>query len=168
MNKNIKKNLPFMNWLIEVAEEKIIEHKLLKKIFDSNEEFIIFTIIWLRVYKDLYLKIKDLDLNCINTLTYDQYIKEYYSNQKNKYLGMTINGVTRECEIPRSTVKRTIEKLIKKGMLNRNKNILIIPTNNVRDIMKAYRQYIFQSNKRIYSLFENLNLKNQNNKKDNL
>ena len=28
---NLKKNIPFMAWLIEVAEEKIIEHRLLKK-----------------------------------------------------------------------------------------------------------------------------------------
>ena len=32
----LKKNIPFMSWLIEVAEEKIIEHRLLKKEFNSH------------------------------------------------------------------------------------------------------------------------------------
>ena len=155
-----------MSWLIEVAEEKIIEHKLLKKTFTSNEEFIIFTIIWIRVYKDLYLKIKELDIDCSNFTTYDQFIKEYYNNQKNRYLGMTINGVTRECEIPRSTVKRIIEKLIKKNMLKKNENLLIIPTNKVRDIMKDYRQYVFKSNNRTYSMFKDLDLANIHKEKE--
>ena len=33
LETNLKKNIPFMEWIIEVAEEKIIEHRLLKKEF---------------------------------------------------------------------------------------------------------------------------------------
>ena len=162
VNLKIKKNVSFMNWLIEVAEEKIIEHRLLKKKFNSHEEFIIFTIIWMRVYKDLVKKIKNLNLQKqikISNSSIEQYIKDYYTNQKDGYLGMTINGVTRESNIPRTTVKRIIEILIKKNLVQRNKNRLIIPRNQVRDLMKNYRQYIFQSNRRLYSLFDDLNLK---------
>ena len=162
VNLKIKKNVSFMNWLIEVAEEKIIEHRLLKKKFNSHEEFIIFTIIWMRVYKDLVKKIKNLNLQKqikISNSSIEQYIKDYYTNQKDGYLGMTINGVTRESNIPRTTVKRIIEILIKKNLVQRNKNRLIIPRKQVRDLMKDYRQYIFQSNKRLFSLFDDLNLK---------
>ena len=162
VNLKIKKNISFMNWLIEIAEEKIIEHRLLKNNFNSHEEFIIFTIIWMRVYKDLVKKIKNLNLHKqikISNSSIEQYIKDYYTNQKDGYLGMTINGVTRESNVPRTTVKRIIEILIKKNLVQRNKNRLIIPRNQVRDLMKNYRQYIFQSNRRLYSLFDDLNLK---------
>ena len=37
---------------------------------------------------------------------------------------------------------------------------LIIPTINVRDAMKNYRQYIYKSNKRISNIFNELDLKN--------
>ena len=118
VNLKIKKNVSFMNWLIEVAEEKIIEHRLLKKKFNSHEEFIIFTIIWMRVYKDLVKKMKTLNLQNqikISNSSIEQYIKDYYTNQNDGYLGMTINGVARESNVPRTTVKRIIEILIKKN-----------------------------------------------------
>ena len=161
-NSKIKKNISFMNWLIEVAEEKIIEHRLLKQKFNSHEEFIIFTIIWMRVYKNLVKKMKNLNLQNqikLSNSSIEQFIKDYYTNQNDGYLGMTINGVTRESNVPRTTVKRIIEILIKKKLLKRNENRLIIPRSQVRDLMKDYRQYIFQSNKRLYSLFDELNLK---------
>ena len=156
---NLKKNIPFMKWIIEVAEEKIIEHRLLKKQFNSNEEFIVFTIIWMRVFKSIVKEINDLPSDKDNKLTADIFIKNFYLNQKNEYLGMTINGVTRESEIPRSTVKRIIETLIKKSLVARNSKNLITPTIEVRDAMKIYRQYIFKSNSRIYNIFNELKLK---------
>ena len=159
---NLKKNLPFMELIIEVAEEKIIEHRLLKKEFNSHEEFIVFTIIWIRVFKTIFNKLKEDSLcntEIEDIITVDEYIKEFYLNQKNEYLGMTINAVTREGEIPRSTVKRIIENLIEKKLVKKNSKNLVIPTSQVRDAMKFYRQYIYKSNKRIYSIFENLNLK---------
>ena len=158
-----------MEWIIEVAEEKIIEHRLLKKKFNSHEEFIIFTIIWMRVFKKIFKNIKDLQLNDINiyeNISVDDYIKDFYSNQKDEYLGMTINAVTRESEIPRSTVKRIIENLIKRSLVKKNPNNLIIPTIKVRDHMKFYRQYIFKSNNKISKLFNDLNIKNSYDEKN--
>jgi hypothetical protein len=160
---DLQKNIPFMAWLIEVAEEKIIEHRLLKKKSKSHEEFIIFTIIWMRVFKTMIKKLKEdsLSVKCINKSTLiDQYIENFYLNQEDEYLGMTINAITRESEIPRSTVKRIIENLIEKELVTKNKKNLIIPTFKVREVMKDYRQYIFKSHKKNYSLFESLNLKN--------
>ena len=158
---DLQKNIPFMEWLIEIAEEKIIEHRLLKKEFNSHEEFIVFTIIWMRVFKTMFKKLeKESIKNSFkqsNTIT-DTYIKNFYTNQQDEYLGMTINAITRESEIPRSTAKRIIENLIKKKLVTKNIKNLIIPTFRVRDIMKSYRQYIFKSNKKNYLLFENLNL----------
>ena len=158
-HSHLTKNIPFMSWLIEVAEEKIIEHRLLKKTFNSHEEFIVFTIIWMRVFKTIFKELKKDSLNKENILV-DEYIKKFYLNQKDEYLGMTINAITRESKIPRSTVKRIIEKLINKELVKKNPKNLIIPTIKVRDEMKFYRQYIYKSNKRINSIFEDLNLKN--------
>ena len=164
MNKIIEKNIPFMSWIIEVAEEKIIEHRLLKQKFSSHDEFIIFTIIWLRVYKKIYIELKtgglakkNIDLN----ISLDDFIKKFYKDQKDQYLGMTINAITRESLIPRSTVKRNIEKLISQKLLQRNLKNLIIPTSKVRDAMENYRKYIFKSNKKNYNLFRSLDLQNR-------
>ena len=161
MVKVIKEYVPFVEWIIEVAEEKIIEHRLLQKKFKSHEEFIIFTIIWMRVYKSIHNSIKNDQIN----LGIDTFIKNFYNNQKNQYLGMTINAITRESKIPRSTVKRIIENLINKKLVARNNNRLIIPTANVRDYMKNYRQFIFRSNKKLNKLFNNLDLENFNEEK---
>ena len=162
MNEKTYKYIPFMEWIIEVAEEKIVEHRLIKQGFKTNEEFIIFTIIWLRVYKNIFQKIKIANLeNNVNvsSKTLDQFFKNYYKNQDNIHLGITINAIARESLIPRSTAKRIIEGLIEKHLVERNSNRLIIPTSKVRDIMKKYRQFIFKSHKKTSTIFNNLNLK---------
>jgi TPP-dependent 2-oxoacid decarboxylase len=157
MNIKAKEYIPFMQWIIEVAEEKISEHTILKKEFKSHEEFIVFTIIWMRVYKDIIKKIKiDNSNESIDTL-----IKNFYKEQKNAYLGITINAITRESLIPRSTVKRIVENLILEKLVSKNVNRLIIPNYQVRDKMKKYRQYIFKSNKKLSNLFLNLNLEDK-------
>ena len=170
MTNDIENYMPFMQWTVEVAEEKILEHKLLKEKFSSHDEFIIFTIIWLRVYKFLYLEIKNLKpTDKINSkLSADEYIKSFYSHQNNKFLGITINAISRESEIPRSTVKRYVEKLILKNLVKRNLNNLIIPTPKVRDFMGNYRKYIFNSNKKIYKIYKDLDLENKYDSKEGL
>ena len=95
----LQKNIPFMAWLIEIAEDKIIEHRLIKKEFHSHEEFIIFTIIWMRVFKTIYktLKKESININFMNkNILVDKYIKDFYQKQEDAYLGMTINAITRE------------------------------------------------------------------------
>jgi hypothetical protein len=157
------KYIPFMQWIIEVAEEKILEHKVLKDIFDSHEEFIVFTIIWMRVYKNVFQTVKEDNSN--NTL--DTIITNFYKNQKKAFLGMTINGLTRESLIPRSTVKRIVEKLIKKDLVSKNSNRLIIPTAKVRDTMRLYRQFNYRSYNKLFNIFTDLKLKNMYNNDDN-
>ena len=78
---DIKKNTPFMRWIIEFAEEKIVEDRLIKEKFNSHDEFIIFTIIWLRVYKHIFKIIKSENSN----LNFDKYLKNFYYNQQHKY-----------------------------------------------------------------------------------
>ena len=74
---------------------------------------------------------------------------------------MTINAITRESEVPRSTVKRIIENLISRNLLSRNKNRLIIPTSRVREVMEQYRIYMYESNKDLYKLFNNIEVENK-------
>ena len=164
MENSISKHIPFTEWLIQVAEEKIIEFRFLNKNFDSQEEFIIFTIVWMRSYKNLFNKLK---INKIDQ-SFDNFCKKHYSEIKdNEYLGMTINAISRESEIPRSTVKRIIEKLIIKKFLSRNINGLIIPTENVRDKMTDYRKYVYKSQKKMYQIFHDYNLSEIFDKEEN-
>ena len=161
---DLKKNIPFMRWIIEVAEEKIVEDRLIKEKFNSHNEFIIFTIIWLRVYKHIFKIIKSENSN----LKFDKYLKDFYYNQQHKYLGITINALTRESEIPRSTVKRIVENLISKNLVSRNLNRLIIPTSKVRDTMSKYRKYTLKTHKKLFDLFKELELSKKYSDKDNL
>lgn len=154
MDKKSNNYLPFIEWIIEVAEEKILEHRLLNKKFKSQEEFIVFTIIWMRVYKTIFTKLK----KSANNISLDEFIKDFYINQNNEYLGITINAISRESEIPRSTAKRMVENLIEKKLVSRNSKSLIIPTVKVRDEMKNYRQFNFKSYKKICTLFNKLNI----------
>ena len=71
---------------------------------------------------------------------------------------MTINAISRESEIPRSTTKRIIDKLIDKNLMARNKNGLIIPTFNVRDKMKNYRTFLYNSHKKLNKIYSYNNL----------
>ena len=168
MTNDIENYMPFMQWTVEVAEEKILEHKLLQNAFNTHEEFIIFTIIWLRVYKFLLQDIKGEKLQKNVRISTDKYIKNFYINQNNQFLGITINAISRESEIPRTTVKRYVEKLILKNLVKRNLNNLIIPTSKVRDFMKNYRKYIFKSNKKIYKIYKDLDLENIHDSEEHL
>ena len=155
MKTSTEKYIPFTEWLLEVAEQKIIEYRLLKNDFASQEEFIIFTIIWMRSYQNFFQKLKTTN----TSLSFEMFIKNHYNDIKeSNYLGMTINAVSRESEIPRSTTKRIIEKLIDKNLLSRNTNRLIIPTFNVRNKMKNYRKFLYNSHKKLNKIYLNNNL----------
>ena len=151
-----KNYIPLVNWLTEVAEEKIIEHRLLKKKFKSHDEFIIFTIIWLRTYKNIPKFIQDS--NAVDSI--DNLIKEFYDCSTKKQLGITINAVSRESKIPRTTTKRLIEGLIKKKYITKDHSRLLSPTSMIRNLMKDYRKYNFTSQKKLSTLLNNLNLEN--------
>ena len=162
-NKNNTDYIPFIEWIVEVAEERIIEHRLLNKVFSSQDEFIVFTIVWMRVYKRIFLKLKKEN----DKISLDKFIKDFYDNQNDDYLGTTINAISRESEIPRSTAKRIVESLIKKQLVSRNLNRLIIPTSNVREVMENYRQFNFRSYKKICNLFNKLELEKKFKEGDN-
>ena len=66
---------------------------------------------------------------------------------------------------PDQQLSELLKKLIKRELLQKNVNRLIIPTSKVRDLMKDYRHYIYKSNKKSLLLFDSLDLKN--NFKDN-
>ena len=108
----------------------------------------------MRVYKTIYQKLT----KNYSSVNLDKFIKNFYNNQEDQYLGITINAITRESEIPRSTVKRTVEKLIVKEMVSRNSKNLIIPTVKVRDIMESYRQFNFKSHKKLNKIFNDLKI----------
>ena len=105
----------------------------------------------MRVYKSIIHKIQynETELNI------DEIMKNFYINQSNQYVGMTINAVARESEIPRTTVKRIIENLINNKLLQRNNKNYIIPTDKVREYMTNYRQYIYKQSLKNIEYFIN-------------
>ena len=129
---------------------------MLKKKFKSHDEFIIFTIIWLRTYKNIPKFIQDS--NAVDSI--DNLIKEFYDCSPKKKLGITINAVSRESKIPRTTTKRLIEGLIKKKYITKDHSRLLSPTSMIRNLMKDYRKYNFTSQKKLSTLLNNLNLEN--------
>ena len=69
-------------------------------------------------------------------------------------LGVNISGISRETDIPRTTVRRICEQLIQKGMLKRNKSNLIIPDFKYRQQNQTGRQAMNDFFQAIFNKFE--------------
>ena len=156
MTLTTKETIPYLKWVTEVVEERIIEDSIIRKEFGSKDEFIIFSIIMVRVLRFLRTQIENDDKEY--NLGFSS--KKFYEQQKfEKHTGVTMRGIARESGIPRTTVSRIIDKLIAQKIIRKNINQLIIPTAKARDKLNVYRRYLFTSNKRLYDIFEMLDLK---------
>lgn len=69
-------------------------------------------------------------------------------------LGVNISGISRETDIPRTTVRRICEQLIQKGMLKRNKSNLIIPDFKYRQQNQTGRQAMNDFFQAVFNKFE--------------
>jgi len=65
MRDVIKKYHSYYDWILKVAEERLVEQKLLKEHFDSREEFMVFLVVTLRFSKKLLAEAKDSFVNKI-------------------------------------------------------------------------------------------------------
>ena len=113
--------------------------KKIKELFSSVEEFMVLHCIASHNSKDLILEIKSSGL-IVNA---DLYIKNYWDsliNKKNS--GVSIHGISRDTEIPRTTVKRWTNSLIKKGLIIKNLDGYLVPTGLIREYCKDLRELV--------------------------
>ncbi|MDA1283642.1 MAG: hypothetical protein O3C61_01810 [Proteobacteria bacterium] len=113
--------------------------KKIKELFSSVEEYMVLHCIASHNSKDLILEIKSSGL----IVDADLYIKNYWDsliNKKNS--GVSIHGISRDTEIPRSTVKRWTNSLIKKGLIIKNLDGYLVPTGLIREYCKDLRELV--------------------------
>ena len=111
--------------------------KKIKELFSSLEEYMVLHCVAARNIKELLHEIKtnqpldDLDI----------FIENFWTNLKNKEnSGVSIHGISRDTEIPRTTVTRWINSLIKRKLITRNINGYLVPTPLVRSYCKELRE----------------------------
>jgi len=113
--------------------------KKIKELFSSVEEYMVLHCIASHNSKDLILEIKSSGL----IVDADLYIKNYWDsliNKKNS--GVSIHGISRDTEIPRTTVKRWTNSLIKKGLIIKNLDGYLVPTGLIREYCKDLRELV--------------------------
>ena len=113
--------------------------KKIKELFSSVEEYMVLHCITSHNSKDLILEIKSSGL-IVNA---DLYIKNYWDsliNKKNS--GVSIHGISRDTEIPRTTVKRWTNSLIQRGLIIKNLDGYLVPTGLIREYCKDLRELV--------------------------
>ena len=70
----------------------------------------------------------------------DIFIENFWANLKNKEnSGVSIHGITRDTEIPRTKVTRWTNSLIKRKLITKNIDGYLVPTPLVRSYCKELR-----------------------------
>ena len=113
--------------------------KKIKELFSSVEEYMVLHCIASHNSKDLILEIKSSGL----IVDADLYIKNYWDsliNKKNS--GVSIHGISRDTEIPRTTVKRWTNSLIQRGLIIKNLDGYLVPTGLIREYCKDLRELV--------------------------
>ena len=113
--------------------------KKIKELFSSVEEFMVLHCIASHNSKDLILEIKSSG----PIVDADLYIKNYWDsliNKKNS--GVSIHGISRDTEIPRTTVKRWTNSLIQRGLIIKNLDGYLVPTGLIREYCKDLRELV--------------------------
>ena len=113
--------------------------KKIKELFSSVEEFMILHCISSHNTKDLISEIKASE----PIVDVDLYIKNYWDsliNKKNS--GVSIHGISRDTEIPRTTVKRWTNSLIQRGLIVKNSDGYLVPTGLIREYCKDLRELV--------------------------
>ena len=164
----------YYDWIMEVGEERLVEQKFLKENFYSREDYTVFLFILLRFSKKLSSEIRDSTANKsdnkfikstfsnpnITGDELDEFIMQYYEKVKNlKHYGTTRRAISQQTNIPRTSVKRILDRLMKRKLVRATKNDnLIVPTALARKKFSDYRKYLFASFKRLNKIFNDSHL----------
>jgi hypothetical protein len=168
----------YYDWILEVGEERLVEHKFLRENFYSREDYIVFLFILMRFSRKLSSEVKDVVNNKSDNelikkafpksnITGDElnkFILQYYENVKNmKHYGVTRRSISLQTNIPRTSVARIIGRLRKSKLVTvTKKDNLIVPTALARKKFTDYRKYIFTSFKRLNKMFNDAHLEDLN------
>lgn len=174
---SVKYNL-YYDWILEVGEERLVEHKFLKENFYSREDYIVFLFILMRFSKKFNSEIRDVVNNKsdnkfikskfpnpnIKGNELDEFIIQYYEKVKNmKHYGTTRRAISLQTNIPRTSVARIVGRLMKSKLVTvTKKDNLIVPTALARKKFSDYRKYIFTSFKRLNKMFNDAHLEDLN------
>ena len=129
--------------------------KKIKKLFSSVEEFMILHCISSHNFKDLISEIKASE----PIVDVDLYIKNYWDsliNKKNS--GVSIHGISRDTEIPRTTVKRWTNSLIQRGLIVKNLDGYLVPTGLIREYCKDLRELVSKDHIDFLSFYSSLEI----------
>ena len=90
----------------------------------------------------------------------DEFIVQYYEKVKHlKHYGTTRRAISQQTNIPRTSVKRILDRLMKRKLVTVTKNDnLIVPTALARKKFSDYRKYLFTSFKRLNKIFNDSHL----------
>jgi len=134
----------------EVLSEDIISfYKSMRHEYGSIDNMLILLSVSSRVKNQISNAVQ-------NSNNYDEAKKQLKDLLKinEDTLGVNISGISRETDIPRTTVRRICEQLIQKGMLKRNKSNLIIPDFKYRQQNQTGRQAMNDFFQAIFNKFE--------------
>lgn len=129
--------------------------KKIKELFSSVEEFMILHCISSHNTKDLISEIKASE----PIADVDLYIKNYWDsliNKKNS--GVSIHGISRDTEIPRTTVKRWTNSLIQRGLIVKNSDGYLVPTGLIREYCKDLRELVSKDHIDFSSFYSSLEI----------
>jgi len=129
--------------------------KKIKELFSSVEEFMILHCISSHNTKDLISEIKASE----PIVDVDLYIKNYWDsliNKKNS--GVSIHGISRDTEIPRTTVKRWTNSLIQRGLIVKNSDGYLVPTGLIREYCKDLRELVSKDHIDFSSFYSSLEI----------
>ena len=113
------------------------QFKKIKELFSSLEEYMVLHCVVARNLKELLHVLKtsqpldDVDI----------FIENFWFNLKDqKNSGVSIHGISRDTEIPRTTVTRWTNSLIERKLITKNADGFLIPTPLVRSYCKDLRE----------------------------
>ena len=131
------------------------QFKRIRKLFSSIEEYMVLHCITSHNIKDLIAEIKIN--NPLNDT--DLYISNYWDSLKNKKnSGVSIHGISRDTEIPRTTVKRWTNSLIQRGLIVKNSDGYLVPTGLIREYCKDLRELVSKDHIDFSSFYSSLEI----------
>ena len=139
---NLNKKISTDNHLLDVVlfakifSVQFDQFKKIRELFSGLEEYMVLYCIVSRNLKELLHELKtsqplkDIDL----------VVEEFWDKLKNeKNSGVSIHGISRDTEIPRTTVTRLSNNLIKKKLITKNADGYLVPTSLVRSYCEDLR-----------------------------
>ena len=113
------------------------QFKKIRELFSSIEEYMVLHCITAHNIKDLILQLKKID--SLNDT--DFYITGYFDSLKSKKnSGVSVHGISRDTEIPRTTVKRWTNSLIERKLIDKNLDGYLVPTGLIRSYCREIRE----------------------------